>query len=95
MEQPHGPWRAPSGTDPCLSGCSYCFGDVPAFFMHPAALPMHGDGYVADHRRCVLCLQDIDLWWSGDGDDEDMEELGSGGVYLLGEQRWSRQPKRS
>ena len=40
-------------------------------------------------------LQDIDLWWSGDGDDEDMEALGQGAVYLLGEQRWSTQTKRA
>ena len=31
----------------------------------------------------VAFVQDIDLWWSGDGDDEDMEQLGQGAVYLL------------
>jgi hypothetical protein len=40
------------------------------------------------------CVQDIDLWWSGDADDEDMEEKGQGAVYLLGEQRWSTVAKR-
>jgi peptidoglycan hydrolase-like protein with peptidoglycan-binding domain len=33
--------------------------------------------------------QDIENVFSGDSDDEDLEEQGVGRVYLLGEQRWS------
>eukprot|EP00892_Ulva_mutabilis_P012576 jgi/Ulvmu1/9691/UM055_0029.1 len=34
--------------------------------------------------------QDIDLVFSGDSDDEDLEQIADGRVYLLGEQRWSK-----
>jgi peptidoglycan hydrolase-like protein with peptidoglycan-binding domain len=32
----------------------------------------------------------LDLWRSGDSDDEDLEAVADGHVYLLGEQRWAR-----
>lgn len=34
--------------------------------------------------------EDIDLVFSGDSDDEDMDQISDGRVYLLGEQRWSK-----
>jgi hypothetical protein len=33
--------------------------------------------------------EDIDKVFSGDSDDEDMEEQGLGRVYLMGEHRWA------
>jgi peptidoglycan hydrolase-like protein with peptidoglycan-binding domain len=38
--------------------------------------------------------QDIENVFSGDSDDEDLEEQGVGRVYLLGEQRWSLPAKK-